>query len=34
VPARPSVKGSFCEDKAFGSGEGKLKSGARREIDF
>jgi hypothetical protein len=30
VPARPSGKGRFSEVKAFGSGEGKMKSGARR----
>jgi hypothetical protein len=33
VHARPSGKGSFSEGKAFGSGEGKMKSGARREVE-
>jgi hypothetical protein len=30
VPARPSGKGRFDEGKAFGSGEGKMVSGARK----
>jgi hypothetical protein len=29
VPARTSGKGKFNGDKAFGSGEGKLKTGER-----
>jgi hypothetical protein len=33
VPARPSGKGRFREGKAFGSGESKMKSGARREVE-
>jgi hypothetical protein len=33
VPARPSGKGRFSEGKAFGSGEGKMESGARREVE-
>jgi hypothetical protein len=33
VPARPSGRGRFSEDQAFGSGKGKMKSGARREIE-
>jgi hypothetical protein len=33
VPARPSCKGRFSEGKAFGSGEGGMRSGARREIE-
>jgi hypothetical protein len=32
VPARPSGKGRFSEGKAFGSGKGGIKSGARREV--
>jgi hypothetical protein len=32
MPPRPSGKGRFREDKAFESGEGKMKSGARREV--
>jgi hypothetical protein len=32
VPARPSGKGRFSKDEAFGSGEGKMKSRARREV--
>jgi hypothetical protein len=31
VPTRPSGKGRFCEGKAFGSGKGRMRSGARRE---
>jgi hypothetical protein len=33
VPARPSGKGRFGEGKAFGSGEDKMESGARREVE-
>jgi hypothetical protein len=33
VPACPSGKGSFSEGKAFGSGEGEMESGARREVE-
>jgi hypothetical protein len=33
VPARPSGKGRFGEGKAFGSGEGRMRSGARREVE-
>jgi hypothetical protein len=33
VPARPSGKGRFGEGKVFGSGEGKIESGARREVE-
>jgi hypothetical protein len=33
VPARPSGKGRFSEGKAFGSGKGRLRSGARREVE-
>jgi hypothetical protein len=33
VPARPSGKGRFSEGKAFGSGEGKMESGARAEVE-
>jgi hypothetical protein len=33
VPARPSLKGRFGEGKAFGIGEGKMESGARREVE-
>jgi hypothetical protein len=33
VPARPSGRGRFSEGKAFGSGEGKTESGARREVE-
>jgi hypothetical protein len=32
VPTRPSGKGRFGEGKAFGSGEGEMESGARREV--
>jgi hypothetical protein len=32
VPARPSGKGRLSVDKTFGSGEGKMNSGARREV--
>jgi hypothetical protein len=32
VPARLSGKGRFSEGKAFGSGKGRMKSGARREV--
>jgi hypothetical protein len=34
VPARPSGKGRFSEGKAFGSGEGRMRSGARREVEL
>jgi hypothetical protein len=33
VFARPSGKGRFSERKAFGSGKGKMESGARREVE-
>jgi hypothetical protein len=33
VPARPSGKGRFGKDKAFGSGEGEMESGASREVE-
>jgi hypothetical protein len=33
VPARLSGKGRFSEGKAFGSGKGKMESGARREVE-
>jgi hypothetical protein len=33
VPARPSGKDRFSEVKAFGSGEGLMESGARREVE-
>jgi hypothetical protein len=33
VPARPSGKGRFSEGKAFGSGKGRIESGARREVE-
>jgi hypothetical protein len=33
VPARPSGKGGFSEGEAFGSGKGRMKSGARREVE-
>jgi hypothetical protein len=33
VPSRPSGKGGFSESTAFGSGEGEMKSGARRVVD-
>jgi hypothetical protein len=33
VPARPSGKGRFSEGKAFGSGKGRMRSGARREVE-
>jgi hypothetical protein len=33
VPARPSCKGTFSEGKAFGSAKGRMKSGARREVE-
>jgi hypothetical protein len=33
VPARPSSKGRFSEGKAIGSGKGRMKSGARREVE-
>jgi hypothetical protein len=33
VPARPSGRSRFGEGKAFGSGKGRMRSGARREIE-
>jgi hypothetical protein len=33
VPARPSGKGRFSQCKAFGSGKGRMRSGARREVE-
>jgi hypothetical protein len=33
VPTRPSGKGRFSGGKAFGSGKGRLRSGARREVE-
>jgi hypothetical protein len=33
VPARPSGRSRFGEGKAFGSGEDKMESGARREVE-
>jgi hypothetical protein len=33
VPARPSGKGRFGEGTVFGSGEGEMESGARREVE-
>jgi hypothetical protein len=33
VPTRPSGKGRFSEGKAFGNGEGRMKSRARREVE-
>jgi hypothetical protein len=33
VPARPSGKGRFSEGKGFGSGKGRMRSGARREVE-
>jgi hypothetical protein len=33
VPARPSGKGRFSEGKAFGSGKGKMRGRARREVE-
>jgi hypothetical protein len=33
VPARSSAKCRFSEGKAFGSGKGRMKSGARREVE-
>jgi hypothetical protein len=33
VPARPSRIGRFSEGKAFGSGKGRMKSAARREVE-
>jgi hypothetical protein len=32
VPTRPS-RGRFSEGKAFGSGKGRMKNGARREVE-
>jgi hypothetical protein len=34
VSARPSGKGRFSEDQAFESGEGKTKSGVKREVEL
>jgi hypothetical protein len=34
VPARPLGKGRLGKDKAFGSGEGRMKSGARRDVEL
>jgi hypothetical protein len=34
VPARPSGKGRFIEVKAFGGGKGRMRSGARREVEL
>jgi hypothetical protein len=34
VPACPSGKSRLGEDKAFGSGEGKMVSGARTEVEL
>jgi hypothetical protein len=33
VPARPSGRGRFSKGKAFGSGKGRMRSGARREVE-
>jgi hypothetical protein len=33
VPARLSGRGRFNEAKAFGSGKGRMRSGARREVE-
>jgi hypothetical protein len=33
VPVRPSGKGRFSEGKAFGSGEGKMESRSKREVE-
>jgi hypothetical protein len=33
VPARPSGRGRFSEGKAFGNGKGRMRSGARREVE-
>jgi hypothetical protein len=33
VPTRPSGKGRFSKGKAFGSGKGRMRSGARREVE-
>jgi hypothetical protein len=33
VHARPSCKSRFNEGKAFGSGKGRMKNGARREVE-
>jgi hypothetical protein len=29
----PSVKGRFCEGETFGIGKGRMRSGARREVE-
>jgi hypothetical protein len=34
VPARPSSKGRVSLFETFGGGEGKMKSGARREVEL
>jgi hypothetical protein len=34
VSARPSAKGRVSVIKIFGGGEGKVKSGARREVEL
>jgi hypothetical protein len=34
MPARPSGKGRFSEGKVFGSGKGRMKIGARREVEL
>jgi hypothetical protein len=33
VPARLSGKGRFSEGKVFGRGKGRMRSGARREVE-
>jgi hypothetical protein len=33
VPARPSGRGRCSEGKAFGNGKGRMRSGARREVE-
>jgi hypothetical protein len=33
VPVCPSDKGRFSEGKAFGSGKGRMRSGAGREVE-
>jgi hypothetical protein len=33
VPARPSGKDRFSEGEAFESGKGRMRSGARREVE-
>jgi hypothetical protein len=34
VPARPSGKGRIRVDETFGGKEGKMKSGARTEVEL